>query len=160
MADGVFNIAKGRVAQLARNVDGSSPANSRLVVVALQFNASFPADGVLADFDDLAAILADANITEAAFTNYARQELAAADVTVTVDDSGDEQTIDIPNIVYTDAGGAANNTLQKIILCYDPDNAAGTDSDIIPLTHHDTNIVTDGSTVTYTIPANGFFGAT
>ena len=52
MADGVFNIAKGRVAELARNVDGGSPANSRLVVVALQFNASFPADGVLADFDD------------------------------------------------------------------------------------------------------------
>lgn len=161
MADGVFNVAKGRVNEFVNNVVNNNPANSAIVVVALQQNGSFPSDDALGDLDTLSAVLGDANVDEATFTNYARiintdTELSAP----TVDDTGNEQFSDIPDLVYTDAGGTLDNTLQKIVVCYDPDTTGGTDADLIPLTHHDVTVVTDGSTVTIAPPTNGFYGAT
>lgn len=160
MADGVFNIAKGRIAELARNVENASPTNSALIILALQDDASFPTDDALGDVDTLAAVLGLANVAEADFTNYARQSFVAANISVTVDDTGNEQFVDIDDIVYTDAGGASNNDIAKIVICYDADTTGGTDADIIPLTHHDVSITTDGNTVTVTPPADGFFGST
>lgn len=150
MADGVFNIAKGKVKHYAE----LGAASDALVVVLLK---AAEADTTLADYDDLGALLAAVGNTEADFTNYARKSLTAA--TVTVDDVNDRLDIDIADQTWTTAGGAANNTLVKLVVCYDGDTAAGTDANIIPLTHHDFSVTTDGSDLTAQFAAAGFFRA-
>lgn len=157
MADGVFNIAKGRVNELVTRVDTDDPTNSVLVVVLLQ--ATSEADGTLEDYDTLAALLGGSN-SEADFTNYARKTLTQAEVSApTPDDTNNRQEADIPDQTWSSAGGAANNTLDKLIVCYDPDSTGGTDTALVPLTHHDFDITTNGGDLTATIDANGFYRA-
>lgn len=154
MADFVFNIAKGRVAQLAKNVDDGNPANSRLVMIVFNSAAT---DAVLRDLDTVAAIEADANTAEVGNTNYARKVLGAADVTITVDDTNDRVDIDITDQTWTAV--AAGTAWTDVCIAYDADNTAGTDSDLIPLTWHDFSVTPDGSDITAVINAAGFYRA-
>lgn len=157
MADGVFNIAKGRINEYVNRVDSNDPANAALIITLLSASV---ADGTLEDFDDLSALLADAGNTEATFTNFARKVLVDTDVAnPTPDDTNNRQDADIPDQTYTAAGGAANNTLVKLIVAFDSDTTAGTDANIIPLTHHDFAITTDGTDIVAQINAAGFFRA-
>src|SRR5210317_108896 len=128
MADGVFNIAKGRVNEYANRVDSGDPSTARLQLKLLQ---TAEADATLQDYDTFAAILVGSN-SEATFTNYATITVAAADVTITTDDTGNTQYYTIADQTWTSAGGASNNDLAKLIVCYD---ALGTDVDanLIPL---------------------------
>lgn len=156
MADGVFNVAKGRVNELVSRVENNDPANSALIVVALQATA---ADATLEDFDTLDAVLSDGGTTESTFTSYARQTITDSSISApTVDDSGNEQFSVIPDIVYTDA--TTGQAMVKILICYDSDTTSGNDLNIVPLTHHDVSVTTDGNTLTFTIPDDGFYGAT
>ena len=75
MADGVFNISKGRVNEKTGRVANNDPANSALTIVLLKVAE---ADATVEDYDDLGAILAAMGNTEADFTNYARKELTDA----------------------------------------------------------------------------------
>jgi len=158
MANGVFNIAKGRAVELYNRVQTNDPADAALVVVALQ---AAVADATLEDFDDLSTLLADASNTEADFTNYARITLTDTDLTAIVpDDNNNRFDVDIPDQTYISAGGAANNSLVKLLVCYDADTTGGDDTAIIPLTHHDFVTTTDGNNLQVTINAAGFFRAT
>lgn len=146
MADVVFNIAKGRLAYYA-DLPGTDDA---LIAVLLQSGGQ--ADNVLIDNDTLADVLA--GNAEADFTNYSRQTLTG--VSVTVDDLTNVVRIDADDLTWTSAGGATNNTLAKLLICYDPDTTGGDDSEIIPLTAHDVSITTDGSTIIITLHSDGF----
>lgn len=159
MADGVFNIAKGRVVELYNRVKSNDPANSALVVVLLKA-AGLEADDTLNNYDDLASLLAAAN-DEADFSNYARKVLTDADVAVlpAPDDGNNRRDLDIPDQVYANAGGATNNALGKLVVCYDNDTTAGNDSNLVPLTYHDFVVTTDGSQLTAQIAAAGFYRA-
>lgn len=148
MSDFVFNIAKGKI----KFYGELSGTNDALIAVLLK-SAGLVADSVLIDIDDLATILSGAS-DEADFTNYARQTLT--NVTVTVDDTNDRLDIDCDDISIASAGGASNNTLGKLIICYDPDTTSGTDSTLVPVSAHDITTTTDGSSITYTIPSLGF----
>jgi hypothetical protein len=147
--DFVFNIAKGKIAYYA-----GLPATSDALIVVLLKSSGLEADSVLKDYDDLASLLAAAN-DEADFTNYARKTVTAS-VTVTVDDTNDRVDMDMPDLTWTAAGGASNNTLGKLLICYDGDTGAGTDSAIIPLTAHDFTATTDGSDLQAVLAAAGF----
>lgn len=149
MADGTFNIAKGKVARYAMLPE----ADDSLIAVLLNATG-LDADDTLNNFDDLAAVLA-AN-PECAFTNYARKTLAS--VTVTPNDTTNLIDVDAADLVYTSAGGASNETTGKLVVCYKPASASA-DSAIIPLSHHDLTINTDGSTVTIQFPTDGFWRA-
>jgi hypothetical protein len=157
MADGVFNIAKGRVNEYMNRIDSNDPTNSALVIVALKASE---ADATLEDYDDLSTLLAQAGNTEADFTNYARKVLTDTDITApTPDDTNNRQEADCPDQTWSSAGGATNNTLTKLLFCYDNDSTGGTDSNIIPLTHHDFAVTTDGTDLVAQINAAGFFRA-
>lgn len=156
MANGVFNIAKGKVNEYANRIASNDPANSALIVVLLQVAE---ADGTLEDYDDLAALLAGSN-TEATFTNYARKVLTDADITAPVpDDTGNTQSADMPDQTWTAAGGTTDNTLVKLVVCYDSDSTGGTDANLVPITHHDFSTTTTGNDLTAQIAAAGFFTA-
>lgn len=145
MADVVCNIAKGRVNELFNRVAGNDPTNSAIVVVLLKVAE---ADATLIDYDDLAALLAGSN-TEADFTNYARKVLTDADLSACVpDDTNDWMLAVMGNLTWASAGGATNNTLAKLVVCYDSDTTAGTDANILPLLAMDFTPTTNGADLT------------
>lgn len=161
MGNIVFNIAKGRVNEYVNRVDSNDPANSALIVVLLK---TVQADSTLRDYATLDAILTagggTANV-ECDFTNYARKTITDTGVTgPSTDNTGDTQSSDITtDPAWTSAGGASNNSIAKLLICYDSDTTAGTDANIIPLTAHDFVITTNGGDITAAIDAAGFFTA-
>lgn len=156
MADFVFNIAKGKIHQYCENVDGGSPADSRLVVVPIE-TTSIEADSTLKDYDTLSALLAGSSNEQ---TTMGRKYLTSADVTITIDDTNDRVDIDISDITWT---GATGNAISALVVCYIPDgNASGglsADTDVIPLTKHDFVVTPDGSDVVAQVAAAGFYRA-
>lgn len=156
MADGTFNIAKGKVNEYVDRVDGNDPTDAVLVLVILEANE---ADGTLEDYDTLAALLAGSN-TESAATNYARAILADTDISPSaVDDTNNRRESAIPDETFTGLG--PGNATTKIVVCYDPDSTGGTDANIIPLTHHDWVGTPNGGdvTVSFTTGTDLFFRA-
>lgn len=152
MADIVFNIAKGRVHQFCINVDSGSPANSRLIAVPIE-TTGIEADATIRDYDTLSALLAASNNEQ---TTMGRKTIAAADVTITVDDTNERVDIDLADLTWT---GATGNAISAIVICYDPDNTGGTDADLVPLTKHDFVVTPDGSDIVAQIAAAGFYRA-
>ena len=150
--DFVFNRALGEVKTLAALPN----ANDALVIVLLQATG-LQADDTLRDYDDLAALLAATN-DEATFTNYARITRTTG-IVPTIDDTNNRLDIDIADFEWVNAGGAANNTIAKLLVCYDPDTTAGTDSSVIPLTAHSYDEVTSGSTIQAQVATAGFYRA-
>ena len=143
MASFTYNIAKGRVAEFYNRVQTNDPANSALVIVAINTTAT---DAVLVDLATLAAILADANTAEVTNTNYARKVLTDADLTaLTVDNVNDRMPCDFADQTWSLV--AAGTAWTDLIVCYDADTTAGTDANIIPLTHHDFAATPDGSNI-------------
>ena len=153
MADFVFNIAKGKVAEYAARVNANDPTNSVLTVIVLE-TTGLEADAVLVDYDTLAAITAGGS-TEPENSGYVRKELTAA--TVTVDDTNNRVDVDIADQTWTAV--AAGDTWSKLLICYDPDSTGGTDSAIIPLVCLDFAVTPDGSDITVQVNAAGFFRA-
>ena len=155
MADFVFNVAKGRVAELYNRVDTNDPANSALIIVAINTTAT---DAVLRDLDTLAAVLANVDTAEVTNTNYARKVLTDADISaLTIDDGNDRVDLDIADQTW--AAIAAGTAWTDLLICYDNDTTGGTDANIIPLTLHDFAITPDGSDIVAQIAAAGFFRA-
>lgn len=156
MADFVFNVAKGRVAEFYNRVDTNDPANSALIVVVLA-TTGLESDATLRDMDTLAAVVAGAT-NEVTNSGYARKVLTDADITaLTIDDTNDRVDLDIADQTWTAV--AAGDGWSKIVICYDSDTTAGTDANIIPLTAHDFVVTPDGSDIIAQINAAGFYRA-
>lgn len=156
MANGVFNIAKGKVGYYTDDAQGLSAANSRLVLVPLE---AAEADDTLNNYDDLNSLLVAAGNTECTATNFDRIEIAAAGVTFSVDDTGNSvKTVIDADQTWTSV--AAGNAAVKLLVCWDGDNAAGTDANIIPLTYHDFSVTPNGGDITADFDqTNGFWGS-
>lgn len=132
MANIVFNIAKGRVAELYNRVKSNDPANSAIIIVPIE-TSGLEADSVLIDKDDLAAVLAGATNEQ---STMGRKTLTDADLASfpAPDDSNDRMDLSLPTVTWTAASG---NAISKLLVCYDSDTTGGTDSSIIPLTMFD-----------------------
>lgn len=156
MADQVFNIALGRVAELYNRVDLNDPTASALTIVVLA-TAGIETDAVLKDKDDLAAVVAGTT-NEVTNTGYARKELTDTDIVAfSADDTNDRVDLDIPDQTWT--GVASGDGFNDLLVCYDNDTAAGTDANIVPLTMHDFVVTPDGSDITAQIATAGFYRA-
>jgi len=156
MANIVFNIALGRVAELYNRVDLNDPANAALIIVVLA-TAGIETDAILKDKDDLAAVVAGTT-NEVTNTGYARKVLTDADIVAFApDDTNDRVDLDIPDQTWT--GVLAGDGWNDIVVCYDSDTTVGTDTAIVPLTLHDFVVTPDGSDITAQIAATGFYRA-
>lgn len=155
MANLVLNIGLGRVAELYNRVDTNDPTNSALVIVAIDAGAD--TDATIRDRDDLSTLLAGTS-NEVTNSGYARKVLTDADILAFApDDTNDRVDLDIPDQTWTGIG--AGTAWTDLLICYDNDTTAGTDSNIIPLTLHDFAVTPDGSDITAQIAAAGFFRA-
>jgi hypothetical protein len=153
MADGVFNISKGRFGELFNRVDANDPSASVLVVILYKV---IEVDDTLNNYTTVSGIAGGTN-TEANFTNYARVILTDTNIALgSPDNTNNRFDYDIPDPVWTSAGGATNNTLAKLVIAYDNDSAAGTDANLIPMTYHDFVITTNGGNLTGVVNASGF----
>ena len=156
MANLVFNIALGRAAELYNRVDTNDPANSVLVVAAINTSAT---DTVLRRLDTLADIEANVNTADATNAGYARKVLTDADIVAFApDDANDRVDLDIPDQTWT-AVATSPGAWTDIVICYDNDSTGGTDANIVPLTLHDFAVTPDGSDITMQVAAAGFFRA-
>lgn len=144
MADLVYNIAKGKVAELVDRVEQNDPTNSAIIVVPVSSTAT---DAVMKDYDTLSAVLGDANTSEVTDGTWARKTLTDADLSsaVAVDDTNDRMDAALPAYTWTALTGTAATHL---VICYDGDTTAGTDANIIPLLFLVAAITPDGSDVT------------
>lgn len=142
MANKVTNIGKGRFIYYS-----TLPAAADALIAVVLEAAGLEADDALQDYDDLAALLAAANNEQ---TTMGRKTLAG--VTVTVNDTTNIASVDVNDITWTAATG---NATGKLVVCYDPDTGAGTDSSVIPLTIHDFSVTPDGTDITVQIDSAG-----
>jgi hypothetical protein len=155
VADFVFNIALGRVAELANRVDQNDPTNSAFIIAVIDTSAT---DATLKDLDTLALVLADANTAEVTNTNYARKTLTDTDIAaLSPDDTNDRMEIDFADQTFSSI--AAGDSWTDLLVCYDGDTGAGTDANIIPMTQHDFAVTPDGSDITAQVASTGFFRA-
>lgn len=155
MADFVYNIAKGRVAELYNRVDTNDPANSVLLVIVFNTTAT---DATLRDLDTISAVEADGNTAEVANSGYARKVLTDASITAFApDDTNDRVDCDIPDQTWT--GVAAGTAWTDVVIAYDNDSTGGNDTNVVPLTQHDFAVTPDGSDITMQVNAAGFFRA-
>lgn len=153
MADLISLPALGRFAQWYQNVLDNSPANSAIVIIALD---AAEADDDLRAHATFADLLGAAGNDEADFTNYARVVFTDADaIARTVDAANNRVDVDVPDWTYSSAGGAANNNLAKIAAGYDPDSTSGTDADILVMHTHDFVQATNGGDVDASVDAAG-----
>jgi hypothetical protein len=131
MANIVFNIAKGRVAELYNRVENADPATCALIIVPIE-TTGLEADAVLIDADTLAAVLSGTTNEQ---TTMGRKVLTAtelASIPAPVDAS-DYNERSLPTVTWTAATG---NAISKLLVCY-RNATADADSVIVPLTMFD-----------------------
>lgn len=146
MPDGCFNVSKGKI----RYYTELPAAADALIIVPIEATG-LEADDTLNNHDTLSALLAATNNEQ---VTMGRKTVTT--VTNTVDDTGNTFDADFADPVWTAATG---NAVGKLVVCYDPDTAVGTDADLIPLTHHDFAVTPDGTDITGTVAASGFYRA-
>lgn len=151
MADGIFNISKGKIRTQAE----LTATNDALIFVLLK-TTGLVADDTLNNYVDLAALLAGAS-DESTATNYVRKNITTA--TITQDDTNNRVDIDVADQTWTTLGGADNTAISKAIVCYDGDTTAGTDSAVVPVSYHDFVITPDASDVTLVVATAGLMRA-
>jgi hypothetical protein len=157
MANFVFNISKGRAAELYNRVDLNDPAPSELVIMLLA-SSGVEADAVLIDKDTFADVVAGAT-NEATNTGYAKKVLGDADIVAFApDDVNDRVDLDIPDQTWTAVANDGTGAIGDVVIGYDPVGAQ-TMAEIIPMTQHDFAITPDGSDITAQIAATGFYRA-
>ncbi len=158
MADLVFNVAKGRIAEFYYRIDNNDPANSAFVIVLLA-SSGVESDATLKDKDTLSDLVSGTT-NEATNTGYARKVLTDSDIVAFApDDTNDRVDLDIPDQTWTGLANDGTGAISDFIVCYDSDTTGGTDANIVPCTLHDFTITPDGSDVTAQIAAAGFFRA-
>lgn len=156
MADFIFNVAKGKIAEYAARVNANDPTNSALIVLILA-TSGLETDAVLKDKTTISDLVSGTT-NEVTNTNYARKTIdQSGGITVTVDQGNDRVDVDMPDLTWT--GIAAGDGWSKLIIAYDSDTTGGTDANIIPLASFDFAITPDGSDIQAQLNASGFFRA-
>lgn len=156
MANFVFNIAKGRVAELYNRVDTNDPANSAIIAVVLA-TTGLETDAVLMDKATLADVVAGTT-NEVTNTGYARKVLTDIDLAAfAADNTNDRVDLDIADLAF--GAITAGDGWSKLVLCYDSDTTVGTDANIVPLCAYDAVLTPDGSAITLVINTAGFYRA-
>lgn len=130
MASIQTNISLGREVELYNRVFSNDPANSALIMLVLESGSVNGVNG-LRDFDTVAAITAG-GYTEVGNTNYARKTLTNADLDPWApDDTNNEILLYLP--LQTFSTILAGDTWDIVVVAYDPDTTAGTDTTLVPI---------------------------
>lgn len=153
MADIVFNIAKGRVAELYNRVKTADPSAARLYVIPI--SAGAVSDATALDVDTFADLVTS-GVTERTANGWNRKTLAAADLaSMAPDDTNNRMDIDIPDQTWT---AVSTDAVTDLVICYSA-TASPTNAQLVPITMHDFAVTPSGGDVTMQVAAAGFFRA-
>jgi hypothetical protein len=163
VADFVFNVALGRIAELAHRIlgtGGGTQESAGAFIIALLATSGLESDATLKDLDTLAAVVAGAT-NEATNTGYSRltYDETGDGLTVTVDDANDRVDVDFTDPTWAAVAADGTGAISALLVCMDFNTGAGADSDIVPLTKHDFVVTANGGSITATVPSGGFFRA-
>lgn len=141
MANYVFNISKGRIAELANRVKNNEPANSAIIAVPLK------ASDTEANRQDDATVEAFLAATPDEQTEgWSRKVLTDTELSaLAVDNTNNRMPVSIPEIKWTAPTAGKNTT--GLLLAYDADTTSGTDANLLPLEHLDMAVTADGNDV-------------
>lgn len=157
MGNFVFNIAKGKVAELAARVNANDPTEASLLVI-LVASTGVESDATLIDSTDLADVFGGTT-NEATNTGAARKVLdQTAGITITPVYASDYVDVDIPDQTWTAVANDGTGAISDLIIAYRPTNASA-DSACVPLSMHDFAVTPDGSDITAQIATGGFYRA-
>ena len=140
MANIVFNISKGRAVELYIRVKNSDPANSGLILIPIE-TAGLEADAVLVDKETVADVLAGTTNEQPAMGRKTLTDAQLAAVP-SPDHVNNRYDIALPNVTWTGATGAV---ISKMLVAYDPDTTAGSDTTLVPITMFDCALTPDGT---------------
>ena len=158
MANFVFNVAKGRVAELCNRVDNGDPANAVLVVILLSA-ANLEAQTVLQDKVSFADLVSGTT-RESTNTGYSRKTLTGASIgPFSPDQVNDRYQITLPNQTWTAVQNDGSGGIGALVIGYDSDSTSGTDAGILPLTHHTFAVTPDGADITAQVGTSGIYQA-
>lgn len=140
MANIVFNISKGRGVEFYNRVKNNDPSTSAFILIPIE-TSGLESDATLIDKDDVAAVLSGTTNEQ---TTMGRKTLTDAELAAfpAPDDANDRYEVSLPTVTWTAASG---NAISKILVAYDANTGAGTDSDIIPVTMFDATATPDGN---------------
>ena len=142
MANFAFNIAKGRAVELYSHVENNLVAASVLVLIPLSASDT---EANAQDADNVTAVLATA-IDERTTGGWVRKDLGDAELAAfpSPDDTNNRYDVSLPSVTWTTP--AASNNTTGLLVCYD---VTGSDADgtLMPLSHHDFAVTTDGNDV-------------
>jgi predicted Zn-dependent protease len=163
MADFVFNRSKGRVVQFAELIIGNAAPYVNAQFVITLWRRGSQTHAAIKDFDDVAAIEADAQLAELVSgtnANYVEKLINEGTLTRNYDDTNEWVDVDFPDITWT-ALGAGGTAITDLLVAFDNDSTVGTvrDSAVVPMTFHGFSVTPDGSDVTAQLAALGFFRA-
>lgn len=102
------------------------------------------------DHDFVDDVITGGVSTECDFTNYARKTLANVDVAI--DDANNRVEVSWDAAVWTNAGGASNNTVGAMLIYWEVTN----DADSVPIAYFDFgDVTTDGTDLTISCGSEG-----
>lgn len=155
MGNFVFNISKGRVAELYNRVKAGDPSAARLKIRVLA-TTGLEADSALIDKDTFADVVSGAT-NEVTNTNYAIKTLAAADLAAMApDDGNDRMDLDIPDQTWSAV--QAGDGWSKLVVCYSADGS-DTPANNVPLSAHDFVVTPNGTDIVAQVATAGFYRA-
>lgn len=139
MATLVNTFSKGRWVDKCSLLLGTD----NILVIPLQATG-LPTDTVLRNATSLGAIFTAGGL-EATFTNYVRKVLSAADITITMNTGTFIVTVAFAAQTWASAGGAVNNTISKVAICYRPTSGTADSSCPVLVTQDYSGSTTGGS---------------
>lgn len=149
-----FDASFGALAQYARNA-AAATGGAKFQWMLLK-SSGLEADATLQTYATVSALLAAAN-DEATFAGYARLNVTAGHITVTVDTTNHWVTVDITDDPTWSPTAA--EALGKIVLIYNPTGSSA-DSACIPMNGDVWTITTPTSgSIVFQLPSGGFFKA-
>jgi len=152
MANFIYNVAKGKLAEYAARVNANDPTNAVLTLAVINTSAT---DATLEDLDTLALVLANGSTAEVTNTNFARKTIdQTGSITITVDDTNNRVDLDMPDQTFSAI--AAGTAWTDFLICYDSDSTGGADSAIVPMVQLDFAVTPDGSDITVQFNSAGF----
>jgi len=158
VANFVFNITKGRVAELCNRVDTADPTNAVLVVVLLAAT-NLETQTTLQDKVSFADLVSGTT-RESTNSGYARKVLTGAAIgPFAPDQVNDLFQITIPNQTWTAVQNDGTGAIGALVVGYQRDSTSPGDANILPLTHHTFAVTPDGADITAQIGTSGIYQA-
>jgi hypothetical protein len=154
MANFTFNVAKGRAVEFYNRVENNDPAASALYVIVLA-SSGLEAQSVLEDADTFTDVVAGTT-NEAVGTGWNRKTLTDTELAAlpAPDDTNNRYEVAVPTFNWTP--DIAAEDAGAIVIAY-ASVGSPTNSQLVPITHHDFVFTTDGNQVV--VNAGSFFRA-